>query len=74
MYLKKEILVVIIIKLYYSLYNEKFKIYLYKVFNLLFKGFLELINNMLILGMVLVLYVDDEKEFIVGLVCRFVLI
>lgn len=70
MYLKKEILVVIIIKLY----NEKFKIYLYKVFNLLFKGFLELINNMLILGMVLVLYVDDEKEFIVGSVCRFVLI
>lgn len=74
MYLKKEILVVIIIKLYNSLYNEKLKIYLFKVFNLLFKGFLELINNMLILGMVLVLYVDDEKEFIVGLVCRFVLI
>lgn len=31
MYLKKGILVVIIIKLYNSLYNEKFKIYL-KVF------------------------------------------
>lgn len=70
MYSKKETPAVITTKLYYSLYNEKFKIYLYKVFNLLFKGFLELINNMLTSGMVPALYADDEKESIVGSVCR----